>query len=143
MGLPELLALSAEELATGYGARRFNPVEVIEQLAQYVPTANPRINAFLSIKFDEARETATLSAERWAKGVPLGRLDGIPISIKDHLLVRGWISRSGATTSDATSAAAEDSPSAARLRESGAILFGHTTMPEYGWKPTGDSKLTG
>ena len=36
-----------------------------------------------------------------------------------------------------------DAPAVARLREHGAVLLGKTAMPEYGWKATSDSPLTG
>lgn len=45
------------------------------------------------------------------------------------------------TTSEAP--ATDDAPAVARLREHGAVLLGKTTMPEFGWKGTGDSPLTG
>jgi aspartyl-tRNA(Asn)/glutamyl-tRNA(Gln) amidotransferase subunit A len=37
----------------------------------------------------------------------------------------------------------EDSPVTARLRSEGAVFFGKTTTPEFGWKPVTDSPLTG
>ena len=36
-----------------------------------------------------------------------------------------------------------DAPSVARLREHGAVFIGKTTTPEFGWKGTNDSPLTG
>jgi aspartyl-tRNA(Asn)/glutamyl-tRNA(Gln) amidotransferase subunit A len=41
------------------------------------------------------------------------------------------------------SPAALDAPATARLREAGAVILGKTTMPEFGWKGTSDSPLTG
>src|SRR5205085_5496515 len=37
----------------------------------------------------------------------------------------------------------EDAPSTARLRAEGAVFFGKTTTPEFGWKPVTASPLTG
>src|SRR5205085_5984364 len=37
----------------------------------------------------------------------------------------------------------EDSPATARLRGEGAVFFGKTTTPEFGWKPVTDSPLSG
>ena len=36
-----------------------------------------------------------------------------------------------------------DAPAVARLKEQGAVVLGKTAMPEYGWKATSDSPLTG
>ena len=86
--------------------------------------------------------SARESEARWMAGAPPGLLDGIPVGIKDNLLVAGMPARFGSRlTSDAPSA--EDAPAVARLREQGAIVIGKTTMPEFGWKAVTDSPLTG
>ena len=75
-------------------------------------------------------------------GRPSGLLDGVPVGVKDNILVAGMPARFG---SRLTSPEPRDSdaPAVARLREHGAVLLGKTAMPEYGWKATGDSPLTG
>jgi aspartyl-tRNA(Asn)/glutamyl-tRNA(Gln) amidotransferase subunit A len=35
-------------------------------------------------------DAARASEQRWAAGAPLGPLDGVPVSIKDLILTRGW-----------------------------------------------------
>ena len=76
------------------------------------------------------------------KGKPKGLLDGVPIPIKDTNAAIGWPYRIGSrTTSEAP--VDYDSPAVARLREHGAVFFGKTTTPEFGWKGVTDSPLTG
>lgn len=67
----------------------------------------------------------------------------MPVAIKDTLLTRGWPRRMGSRTVDPNQAWDEDAPVPARLRAEGAVFFGKTTTPEFGWKGVTDSPLTG
>jgi aspartyl-tRNA(Asn)/glutamyl-tRNA(Gln) amidotransferase subunit A len=49
----------------------------------------------------------------------------------------------GSNTVDRNQAMDQDAPCVARLREHGAVFIGKTTTPEFGWKATTDSPLTG
>jgi aspartyl-tRNA(Asn)/glutamyl-tRNA(Gln) amidotransferase subunit A len=49
----------------------------------------------------------------------------------------------GSRTIDPNQAWDEDAPVPARLRAAGAVFFGKTTTPEFGWKGVTDSPLTG
>src|SRR5262249_6058063 len=85
---------------------------------------------------------ASDSEARWRAGAPRGLIDGVPVGIKDNVLVAGMAARFGSKlTSDAP--VPHDAPAVARLREQGAIIIGKTTMPEVGWKAVTDSPLTG
>jgi aspartyl-tRNA(Asn)/glutamyl-tRNA(Gln) amidotransferase subunit A len=94
---------------------------------------------------DEAASFAQAEAStaRWTKGEPLSALDGVPVLIKDILLVRGWPTLRGSKTIDRNQPWIDDAPSVARLREAGAVFLGMTTTPEFGWKGVTDSPLTG
>jgi aspartyl-tRNA(Asn)/glutamyl-tRNA(Gln) amidotransferase subunit A len=67
----------------------------------------------------------------------------VPVSIKDLLLTKGWPTLRGSRTVDPAGPWIDDAPAVARLRESGAVLLGKTTTPEFGWKGVTDSPLTG
>ena len=90
-----------------------------------------------------ALAAAAESEERWRLGVPCGRLDGVPVSIKDILLTKGWPTLRGSKATDPNQDWDEDAPSVARLKEHGSVLLGKTTTPEFGWKGVTDSPLTG
>ena len=70
-------------------------------------------------------------------------LDGVPTSIKDLILTRGWPTRRGSRTVDPKQPWDVDAPATARLREAGAVLLGKTTTPEFGCKGETNSPLTG
>ena len=73
----------------------------------------------------------------------MGLLDGVPVSIKDLLLTKGWPTLCGSRLIDPAGPWNEDDPAVARLRESGAVLLGKTTTPEFGNSGITDSPLTG
>lgn len=134
--------LSASELLEQYRAKKLSPVDVARDVLQRIERDNPAIGAFCVRYPEETLEMARASEARWARGEPVGSLDGLPVTIKDMLLQRGHPNRRGSlTTSNA--AAVEDSPAIARLRESGAVFVGRTTLSEFAWKGTADGPLTG
>ncbi len=86
-----------------------------------------------------ALAAAKESEARWHAGEPLGQGDGVPTSIKDALWTRGWPTLRGSTLIDEAGPWDEDAPCVARLRETGAVILGKTTTPEYSWKGVTDS----
>ena len=134
---------SAAKLVKGYARGKFSPVEVVKACLAQIERHEPALNAMVQVRGEEAIAAARESEWRWAKGKPLGPVDGVPALIKDLLLVRGWPTLRGSKTVDPNQAWDQDAPSVARLRECGAILLGRTTTPEFGWKGVTDSPLTG
>lgn len=138
----DILTLSATEIVALYRTRKLSPVDVVRATLARIEALNPVLNAFCFIAPD-ALDRAAASERRWTRGEPQGPLDGVPVSIKDLLLTRGWPTRRGSKTIDPAGPWHDDAPVVARLRESGAILLGKTTTPEFGWKGVTDSPLTG
>jgi aspartyl-tRNA(Asn)/glutamyl-tRNA(Gln) amidotransferase subunit A len=138
----DLCALSATELVDLYRKRELSPVEVAAAVRRRIGDLNPVVNAF-NLVSDRLEDDARESEARWAKGAPKGLLDGVPVSVKDLLLTRGWPTLRGSKTIDARGPWNDDAPAVARLREHGALLLGKTTTPEFGWKGATDSPLHG
>jgi aspartyl-tRNA(Asn)/glutamyl-tRNA(Gln) amidotransferase subunit A len=136
-------ALSATDLLLQYRARKLSPVEALRAVLARVAQLNPVLNCFNLVDEKAALAAARASEARWQKGEPIGPLDGVPTSIKDIILTKGWPTLRGSKTVDAKGPWHDDAPAVARLREAGALLFGKTTTPEFGWKGVTDSPLTG
>jgi aspartyl-tRNA(Asn)/glutamyl-tRNA(Gln) amidotransferase subunit A len=137
----DLCALSAAELLALYRKKKLSPVEVLKAVHGRIDALNPVLNAFCHV--DHSLKEAKKSEQRWWKGSPQGLLDGVPVSIKDLLLTRGWPTLRGSRTVDPKGPWNDDAPAVARLREHGALLLGKTTTPEFGWKGVTDGPLTG
>jgi aspartyl-tRNA(Asn)/glutamyl-tRNA(Gln) amidotransferase subunit A len=143
MDSEDLAYLSATELVAAYRARSLSPVEATRNALARIDALNPVLNAFLLVDPESAMRDARASEARWMRGEPAGPLDGVPTSIKDLLLARGWPTLRGSRTTDPNQDWDTDAPSTARLRESGAVLLGKTTTPELGWRGSTDSPLSG
>ena len=135
--------LSAVSLLDLYRRRELSPVEATRLILDRLDALQPRINAFCVVDRDGALAAARASEERWLRGEAVGRLDGVPVTIKDLILMRGFPTRRGSRLVEPDQDWSEDAPATARLREAGAVIIGKTTTPEFGWKALGDSPLTG
>lgn len=144
MGLKTTAAdLTATELLAAYASGELSPVEATEATLRRIADADPPVNAFCLVDGDRALAQARACEARWHRGEPAGRLDGVPASIKDVLLSKGWPTLRGSHTIDPDQPWAVDSPSVARLREHHAVLVGKTTTPELAWKGVTDSPRNG
>ena len=134
---------SAVSLLDLYRRGALSPVDVTRLILDRLQTLQPRINAFCMVDRDGALDAARASETRWQHGEAVGQLDGVPVTIKDLLLMRGFPTLRGSRLVDRDQEWSEDAPATARLREAGAVILGKTTTPEFGWKALGDSPLTG
>jgi aspartyl-tRNA(Asn)/glutamyl-tRNA(Gln) amidotransferase subunit A len=133
---------SATELVALYRARALSPVEATRAALARIERHDRAVNAWVHLDAEGALAAARASEARWQAGAPQGLLDGVPTGIKDNILVAGMPARFGSRlTSPAPRES--DAPAAARVREAGAVVLGKTAMPEFGWKATSDSPLTG
>jgi aspartyl-tRNA(Asn)/glutamyl-tRNA(Gln) amidotransferase subunit A len=139
----DILSLSAAELTAGYRSRQLSPVEVAQAALDRAVTIQPIHNPFVVLDAEVALEAAYESEKRWTRGEPLGLVDGLPTTVKDLLLCKGWPTRRGSRTVNPDQPWEDDSASVARMREHGAVFLGKTTTPEFGWKGVTDSPLTG
>jgi aspartyl-tRNA(Asn)/glutamyl-tRNA(Gln) amidotransferase subunit A len=139
----DVVYASAVSLLDRYRKRELSPVEVTRLLLERLDALQPKINAFCIIDRDGALAAARESERRWLRGEAVGKLDGVPVTIKDLILMRGSPTRRGSRLVDPHQDWSEEAPATARLREAGAVILGKTTTPEFGWKALGDSPLTG
>jgi Asp-tRNA(Asn)/Glu-tRNA(Gln) amidotransferase A subunit family amidase len=132
--------MSALALLDAYRKRALSPVEAMASVIERVATYEPHIHATWLYAPERALDEARASEARWAKGEPIGPLDGVPITVKDNIATRGDPTPLGTAASDMAPASA-DAPPAARLREAGAIIFTKTAMPDYGMLSSGVSSF--
>jgi aspartyl-tRNA(Asn)/glutamyl-tRNA(Gln) amidotransferase subunit A len=132
--------LSAVDLIEGFKAGQFSPSEVLEDVLAHLAAWEPHIKALYAFDPDGARAVARASTERWQKGVPMGLLDGVPVTVKDNIATKGVATPLGAASMPLVPAE-RDAPPAARLREAGAVIFSKTTMPDYGMLSSGLSSF--
>jgi aspartyl-tRNA(Asn)/glutamyl-tRNA(Gln) amidotransferase subunit A len=139
----DVARLSATELLDLYRSRRLSPVDVVKAVYARIGAHDSKVNAFCFLDEEAALAAARESEARWRRGEPCGRVDGVPVTIKDLLLTKRWPTLRGSRIVDADQPWEEDAPAVAALRRNGATIIGKTTTPEFGWKGITDSALTG
>jgi len=128
--MTDVTQLTADALLQLYRTGQASPVEVTQQVLNRIARLNPVLNAFCWVDEPAALQSARLSEQRWQahrhQGATVGALEGVPVSIKDLILTRGWPTLRGSRTVDPAQAWEVDAPATARLREAGAVLLGKT-----------------
>ena len=139
----DILSLTAVELTAHYRSKKLSPVETTRATLDRIAQLNPVYNAFVMVDEARAMEDARASELRWQRGAPAGSVDGVPATVKDLIVTKGWPTLRGSRTINPHQPWTEDGPPVARMREQGAVFLGKTTTPEFGWKGVTDSPLTG
>ncbi|MCM8911411.1 amidase [Pseudomonas inefficax] len=134
--------LSVAELTALYDRRELSPLEYHQYLIDHVQRREPALNALSQFTPELVLEQAAASTQRWARGAPLGPLDGVPVTLKSLIATRGQLLDQGCAGLEPRLAVA-DAPPAARLREAGVVLLGKTCVPDFGMLSSGLSSLHG
>ena len=113
-----------------YRSGEISPLEVIERHLERASTRGAELNAFTQILEFDARWAAGESVRRYRDGRPLSPLDGVPVTLKDLIQMRGAATTASSQAAPARAAAA-DAEIVARLRAAGAVLLGKTNLLEY------------
>jgi aspartyl-tRNA(Asn)/glutamyl-tRNA(Gln) amidotransferase subunit A len=126
----ELWELSAADLVAGYADGQFTPRDALDSVLGRIEAVNPRINAIVTLDIAGARAAAEASTARWRTGGSLGAFDGVPLTVKDNIPVRGmratWGSRIYADW-----VPDKDELPVLKLRAGGAVILGKTNCPEF------------
>jgi aspartyl-tRNA(Asn)/glutamyl-tRNA(Gln) amidotransferase subunit A len=126
----DLWKCSATEAQAGYRAGAFKPSDVLADILARLNDINPKINVFAFIDEHGAREAAAASDARWAATKPLGAVDGCIVTIKDNINVRGMPCAWGSELFRNYVPDSDETP-VQRLRDSGCIILGKTTVSEF------------
>src|SRR5258708_7134139 len=115
-------------MATMVRERRISPVELVEAHFRQIARHNPKINAFVVLLEEEAREAAKQAEAAVMRGETPGLLHGVPVTVKDSFDMAGLppLCRSKVLLGDPPS---QEQTSAARLPAPAAPLLRKTTSP--------------
>lgn len=107
----------------------FTARDLTEAYLEKIKNDNPKLNAYLEI-FTDALEQADLVDQKIKSGELTGPLAGIPIAIKDNILIKGRIC-SSASKMLANYHATYDATTIEKLKQAGVIFLGRTNMDEF------------
>ena len=133
---------SAAELKKAFAKKKLSPVEVVKASLDRAQSLEPTLNSFVTLTPELALDAAKKAEAAIMRGENTGLLQGLPISIKDVIPVKGVKFTTGSKAL-ADNVAQINAPVAERVMAAGACIIGKTTTSEFGAKAVGDSPLTG
>jgi len=104
--------------------------ELAELIFTRIRRFNPQINAFMTLREDEALAEARKADEVRVQRKLMGRLHGLPVSVKDAFATAGIRSTAGSKSLE-NFIPTDDAMAVAKLRQSGAVIVGKTNLPEF------------
>ena len=114
----------------GFRAKDFSAREVVQDLFTRIEKEDGTIGAFLSLSKERAILAAEKADEVRAMGGELSSLSGVPLALKDNMLVEGEITTAGSKILEHYTAS-YDATVVRKLKETGAVLMGKTNLDEF------------
>lgn len=135
--------LGAAETAAAIRARTISPLEAVESHLERIERVNPRLNAYVTVLGDEARDAAVRAGRALREGCAPGPLHGVPVAIKDLFDFKAGVRNTFGCLPLRDYVPGQDALHVARLESAGAIVLGKTNTCELGHKGATDSRLLG
>jgi len=124
----DLNTLTIKEARQKLQQKEFSAVDLVHAYLEVIKNNNDRLNIFLEV-YDDALDQAKRADERIASGEDLPLL-GIPVALKDNILVKGKRATSGSKILQGF-VSPYDSTLVTKLKDAGAVLVGRTNMDEF------------
>jgi aspartyl-tRNA(Asn)/glutamyl-tRNA(Gln) amidotransferase subunit A len=125
-----MMPASIAEAGALLRARRLSPLDLARESLARIARLDPALNAFVAVTAPRALADAEAAEARFARGAPLGPLDGIPFAHKDIIETAG-IATTACSRLRAGHVPTADATVAARLAAAGTVLVGKLTTHEF------------
>jgi len=135
-------ALTIEEFGRRLRDRDLTAEQVTDGCLRRIEEDNPKLNAFILVMADAARQQAREADRELAAGRDRGPLHGVPISIKDLIDVAGTPTTAASRVREGH-LAAHDAPVVGALRDAGAVIIGKTNLHEFAFGTTNEDSAFG
>src|SRR3984893_11014113 len=119
-------------------SRKVSCVELVEESLSTVARLNPKLNAFITVTADAARERARGLDRELSGGHDRGPMHGIPIAHKDLIYTKGVRTTSGSKLFE-NEVPDHDAAVVQKLEAAGAITVGKTGLHELAYGITSDN----
>ncbi|MBI4099034.1 Asp-tRNA(Asn)/Glu-tRNA(Gln) amidotransferase GatCAB subunit A, partial [Candidatus Parcubacteria bacterium] len=126
----DLSRLTISELQAGLAGRDFSVEDVVRASLAAIDERNDELHAVLTPLPLQALNQARIIDEMVADGEPLGPLAGVPVAIKDNILVAEAPTTAGSKILE-NYVAPYDATVIERLKDAGAVMVAKTNMDEF------------
>lgn len=114
----------------GLRAKRFSAEEAVRAFFDFIETKDKEIGAFVRLTKDRALSRAKKVDVDFSEGRPLHSLAGVPLAIKDNILIEGEVASAGSRMLQ-YHRAQYDATVTRRLTNQDAVFLGVTNMDEF------------
>lgn len=135
---PQSLAAMKGEIAAGRTKAQDLTAAYYERIAE----KNPRLNVYLSLTKERALAQAAKIDAQAAKGDPLPALAGIPVGVKDVLVMQGAPATAGSKILEGYMPP-YDATAVAKLEAAGAVLLGKINCDEFAMGSSNENSAYG
>ncbi len=133
-----LVEMSVEELAPLLEDKSLSPVELTDAVLKHADATEDKVNAYIELYHEDAREDAKRAEEEIVNGNYRGMYHGIPMGIKDNVYFKDKVTTmSSKIHKDFVSD--YDATVTKKLRNAGVIFTGKVSMHEYAWGITNNN----
>ncbi len=126
----ELPFLTVAELGRLIQSGNVSAVEATEAYLERIDRIDGRVNSYITVCAEEARQAARAAEGEIAAGRYRGPLHGIPVAVKDQFDTAGIRTTYGSAL-EWDNVPGEDAVVVAKLREAGAVLLGKLNLSEF------------
>ncbi len=134
--------MSVRDLARAIREKKLSSHEVVTSHLQRIEAVNGKLNAITDVLADQALAAANEADRALARGSDIGKLHGVPMTVKENIDLAGSPTTQGAAALR-QAVPPIDAPRIAQLRREGAIAIGRTNLPDFGLRWHTDSGLRG
>ncbi|MFH0814679.1 MAG: Asp-tRNA(Asn)/Glu-tRNA(Gln) amidotransferase subunit GatA [Candidatus Falkowbacteria bacterium] len=138
----DLTRMTIKQAHYGLENKDFTCLELVDGFLRKIKKRNKNINAFITIDEDGALQAAENVDAKIRHGQPVGLLEGVPVAIKDNILVKGLKATAGSKILEYY-VAPYDATAIERLKKAGVIILGKTNMDEFALGGSGESSYFG
>ena len=126
----EIIKMTATELAGKINKKELSSVEVTKAFLDRIEKVDTKVKAYISVCKDYALKQAKISDDKIAKGEKIGALEGVPIAIKDNILIKD-IKMTAASKILENYIAPYDATVITKLKHAGAVFVGKANLDEF------------
>ncbi|MDO8430225.1 MAG: Asp-tRNA(Asn)/Glu-tRNA(Gln) amidotransferase subunit GatA [bacterium] len=122
--------LTIKKFHDGLLKKEFSALEMTQSFFDWIEKRDKEVGAYLSLNKDLAVRQAEETDLKIAKNMPVSMMAGVPMAIKDNLLIEG-LPATAASKILKDYTASYDATVIKKLKSAGAVFLGKTNMDEF------------